>query len=564
MIRIVFLLSVALCAQAVDYPLGPDSQPREGVPKGTVTKHVLPPGKYYPGTPHNYAIYVPAQYDANRPTAFMVFLDGSGALGNGVRVPTVFDNLIHKKDLPPMIGIFVDPGVLPAVGSAQSRFERVFEYDSLGDRYSRFLVEELIPAVAGKYKLSQNPNDRGIYGVSTGAVGALVAAWHRPDQFRRVLSFIGTFVAMKGGDGFAALIRRSEAKPIRVFLQAGKNDHIAPNQPQGTFYGGSWPINNRVMLDALEFAGYDAKLELGEEAHNMKHGAAILPDALRWLWRGYPAPIAVREPVALDGPGWDPRGKVSSIVWAEKPWQKVQGGAVDAVAGLNGTVYFASAGKIYRTKDGETSVYQEKVGPVTALAIGADNRVYAAGGGRIVSYGPEMRVVARNTIATGLAVTAKGDVYYVDAAKRAGRVGGTLVPLEMMQPAGMVLSPDEGMVVVTDAGGRFAWSFQIGVDRSLKNGEPFFRLEMPETGWQSGVREAAIDAIGQVYFATSVGIQVCEANGRVAALLHSPEGTMRGIAFGDGQLYAATDTGLFRRPVKVKGGVKGALPRPPL
>jgi sugar lactone lactonase YvrE len=163
-----------------------------------------------------------------------------------------------------------------------------------------------------------------------------------------------------------------------------------------------------------------------------------------------------------------------------------------------------------------------------------------------------------------LAVTAKGHVYYVDAAKRAGRVGGPLVALEMMQPAGMALSPDEGMVVITDAGGRFAWSYQIGANGALQNGEPFFRLEMPETGWQSGAREAAMDSIGQVYFATSAGIQVCEANGRVAALVHSPEGTMRGIAFGDGYMYAATNTGLFRRPVKVRGGVKGALPRPPL
>ncbi len=291
-------LSIAFCF-AVEYPLGPDSRPTEGVPKGMVTKHVLPAGKHYPGTPHNYAVYVPAQYDSSKPTAFMVFLDGSGALGNGIRVPVVFDNLIHKKEIPVMIGIFVDPGVLPAVGEAQSRFERVFEYDSLSDRYSKFLVDELIAEVGRKFNLSANPNDRGIYGVSTGAVGALAAAWHRPDQFRRVLSFIGTFVAMKGADGFMSQIRKSEAKPLRVFLQAGKYDHVAPNQPQGTFYAGSWPINNQVMLEALQFAGYDVKLEFGVEAHNMKHGAAILPDALRWLWRGYPAPVEVREPAAL-------------------------------------------------------------------------------------------------------------------------------------------------------------------------------------------------------------------------------------------------------------------------
>lgn len=563
-----FALVAAIClsqfaCRALEYSLGPDSQPKEGVPKGVVTKHVLAPGKCFPGTPHNYSIYVPAQYDRSRPAAFMIFLDGSGALGNGVRVPVVFDNLIHKKELPPMIGIFVDPGVLPAASEkAQSRFERVFEYDSLSDRYAKFLVEELIPEVGKSYNLSSNPNDRGIYGVSTGAVGALVAAWHRPDQFRRVLSFIGTFVAMKGGDSFAATIRKSEARPIRVFLQAGKNDHIAPNQPQGTFYAGSWPVNNQVMLEALQFAGYDAKLELGDEGHNMKHGAAILPDALRWLWRGYPEPISVREPAALDQKGWDPRGKVSSIVWADKGWSNVLDGGATAIAGLNGAVYYAAKGNIYKAGG---SVFRSGVGTVKALAVGSDGRVYAATGGRVVSYGADEKVVAREVDAAGLAVTANGDVYFVDALKkRAGKAGGPFVELEMAAPSGIALSPDDGMVVVTDAGGRFAWSYQIGAGGALRNGEPFFRLELPEMGWMSGVRGAALDSIGQVYFATDLGVQMCEANGRVAAILHSPAGAVRGLAFGSDSIFVATDAGVFRRPVKVKGGVQGVLPRPPL
>jgi hypothetical protein len=495
----------------------------------------------------------------------MVFLDGGGALGNGIRVPVVFDNLIHKKELPPLIGIFVDPGVLPAVSEqTQSRFERVFEYDSLSDRYSRFLVEELIPEVGRTYNLSANPNDRAIYGVSTGAVGALVAAWHRPDQFRRVLSFIGTYVAMKGADGFLAQIRRSEPKPIRVFLQAGRNDHIAPNQPQGTFYAGSWPINNQVMFEALQFAGYDAKFELGDEAHNMKHGAAILPDALRWLWRGYPAAIDVHEPAALDGKDWDPRGKVSSIVWAAKPWERLHTGPVDAVAGQGGNVFFAAAGTLYRVAAGRAEKVREGVGKISALAVGSDGRAYAAGGGRIVSYGDTMRVVAKNVDATGLAVTAKGVVYAIDSQKRAGPAGGPTVSVETMTAGGLAISPDDGMLVVTDAGGRFSWSYQIGPGGALRYGEPFYRLEMPESGWVSGVRGAALDSIGQVYFATALGIQVCEANGRVAAILHSPGGSLNGLAFGDGVIFVSTSEGLFRRPVKVKGGVKGALPRPPL
>ncbi len=318
------LIFAAATLRAEDYTLGPDSQPQDGVPKGTVTKFVLSPGKYYPGTPHNCAVYVPAQYDATKPTPFMIFLDGSGALGNGVRVPVVLDNLIAKHDLPPMIGIFIDPGVLPVPSDAvQNRYNRIFEYDSLSGRFAEFLLHELIPEVASQYNLSKNPDDHAIEGVSTGAVGAFMAAWNRPDQFHRVLSFIGTYVAMKGADSLMALVRKTEPKPIRIFMQDGTNDHIVPAEPFGTSFSGSWPMNNQVMYQALQYSGYDVKLVMGTEAHNMKQGGAIMPDALRWLWRGYPEPIVVHEPEAMHQPGWDPRGKVYETVFVDKPWQQV-------------------------------------------------------------------------------------------------------------------------------------------------------------------------------------------------------------------------------------------------
>src|SRR6185437_10020914 len=174
----------------VDYALGADSQPHSGVPKGTVSKHVLAPGKYFPGTPHNYQVYVPAGAAADRPLPYMIFLDGSGYAGDNVRVPVVLDNLIAKHDLPPMAAIFIDPGIMPALSEeAQNRYERIFEYDSLTPRFANFLIDELVREVGGRVRLSADPNDHGIAGISTGGVGAFVAAWNRPDHFRRVATW---------------------------------------------------------------------------------------------------------------------------------------------------------------------------------------------------------------------------------------------------------------------------------------------------------------------------------------------------------------------------------------
>ena len=385
------------------------------------------PGKIYAGVPHNYSLYVPAKYDAAKPTPFMIYLDGSGALGNGQRVPTVFDNLIHKGDLPPLIGIFVDPGVLPALtDSEQSRFHRILEYDSIDGRLARFLEEELITEVAKKYNLSKDPSDHAIAGVSTGAVGAFAAAWNRPDLFRRVLSFIGTYVHMRGADSFPGMIRLTEPKPIRVFLEAGKNDHLAPGHPFGTFYAGSWPINNQLMLEAMQFAGYDVKLEYGENAHNMTHGAAIMPEALRWLWRGYGQPITARQPQAMGDKSWDPRAQVYSVIQPDKPWEPITGAyqsIASVAAAKDGAVYFSdpAAGRIYRAALDKVEVFAAKSAGATALRVGADGRVYASqpSSHRIVSYGEkgDEKAVARDVNATDIALTRKGAIYYVRAVR---------------------------------------------------------------------------------------------------------------------------------------------------
>ena len=579
------ILLAATLAHAGDYVLGPDSQPQSGVPKGSVAQYELPAGKFYPGTPHTYSIYVPAQYDAAKPTAFMIFLDGGLFLLDSVRVPVVFDNLIARHDLPPLIGIFVNPGTLPAISDqAQNRAERIFEYDSLSDRYSRFLLEELIPEVAKKYNLSRDPNDRALCGVSTGAVGSFMAAWNRPDQFRRVLSFIGTFVAMKGADSLPALVRKTEPKPLRVFLQDGKNDHLVPAEPYGTYFAGSWPINNQVMFEALESTGYDTKFVMGSGGHDIEQTAAIMPEALGWLWRDYPSPIVVHEPAAMNEPGWDPRGKVYSVVSVDKPWQQVGEayGAVTSPTGdKDGNVFFSDsvASRIYKADpDGKVTVFKDHSMGAAALRAGPGGRLYASqpSAKRIVVYGPDggESVLARNVQANDIAFTAQSTLYFADSAHKMigyidarGRVRSVYDGGELALPSGLALSPDQAMLIVADGQSRFSWSFQIAQDGSLINGEPYYRLEMPEAGWISGAQGVVEDSDGQVYFATPLGVQFCEANGRVAGILNPPEhGIVTNVVFAGKNLdwiYVAEGGKLFRRPVKVKGAWVGSPTKPP-
>jgi sugar lactone lactonase YvrE len=142
---------------------------------------------------------------------------------------------------------------------------------------------------------------------------------------------------------------------------------------------------------------------------------------------------------------------------------------------------------------------------------------------------------------------------------------------EIALPTGVALSGDQAMLVVSDAQSRFSWSFQIAKDGSLENGEPFYRLAMPEAGWMSGVGLVAEDSIGQVYFATPRGVQMCEANGRMAAVFNPPEhGAISSVVFAGKTMdwmYVAEGGKLFRRPVKVTGVAAGSLvklPKPPL
>jgi enterochelin esterase-like enzyme len=263
------------------YTLGPESTEQEGVPRGELTKHRWTSDRIYPGVERDYWVYVPRQYDGTKPVCLMVFQDALLYLGSDANVPAAFDNLIHKGDMPAAIGLFVSPGEtgpgLPVWGGNDNRS---VEYDTVGDRYVRFLLEELLPPVERQYKITADLAGRAICGISSGGICAFTAAWERPDVFSKVVSHCGSFTNVRGGNLYPSMIRKTPAKPLRVFLQTGTKDL--------NVVFGNWVIANQDMASALEYRNYDYKFVLGEGGHSLVHGGAIFPDTMRWLWRDYP------------------------------------------------------------------------------------------------------------------------------------------------------------------------------------------------------------------------------------------------------------------------------------
>jgi enterochelin esterase family protein len=278
---------IAVCGYAEEkkYELGADSKRIAGVPQGKVREGVWK-STVFPGTIRQYWVYVPAQYDGKKPAAVMVFQDGHAYVANQGehRVATVFDNLIHKGEMPITVGIFLNPGhtsdKLPEKpGWNGNPINRSFEYDTLSDQYARFLSEEILPEVGKTVKLTNDARNRAIGGLSSGGICAFTVAWEKPELFGKVLSHVGSFTDIRGGHVYPALIRKSVSKPIRVFLQDGRND--LDNE------FGNWPLANQQMDNSLKFKKYDCQFVFGDGAHNGNHGGAILPDSLRWLWRDW-------------------------------------------------------------------------------------------------------------------------------------------------------------------------------------------------------------------------------------------------------------------------------------
>jgi len=574
---LLFFVTLTVSAQTTDdYPLGPDSKPQPGVPQGETLKFTFENSKIFPGTWREYWVYVPAQYTPDKPACVYVNQDGVQW-----QAPVVFDNLIHKKEMPVTIGVFVMHGRVKAASAdaALDRFNRSYEYDGLGDNYVRFILDELLPEVEKQktsdgrpIRLSKNGNDRAIGGSSSGAICAFTAAWERPDAFSRVFSAIGTYVGLRGGDRYHTLIRKYEPKPIRIFLQDGSNDL--------NIYGGDWWMANQTMERALVFAGYEVQHVWGEGAHNGRHGSAIFPDAMRWLWKDWPQPVKA---------GRSKNATLDALLIPGEDWQLVGEGyrfTEGPVANTKGEVFFTDVpnSKIYKVGlDGKVADFIADSKRGSGQAFGPDSRLYTVNGEqKIVAYDAEgkMTVIAEGFAGNDIVVASNGNIYVTNPPSGASNDPSKIwliksngekreVDSGLRYSNGLTLSPDQTLLYVADMRSHWVYSYQIQSDGSLQFKQRYYWLHVPDTADDSGADGMRVDQDGRLYVATRIGIQVCDQAGRVNAIIPTPNGRVSNLTFGGENgdtLFATCGDKVYKRKLKVKGAHswdKPLKPAPP-
>ena len=536
------------------YPLTADHQEQPGVAKGQVEKFSWKDSKVYPGTERDYWIYLPANLDAAREYPVIVFQDGGGVVNpkGQSRAPIVLDNLIHKGEIPPMLGLFINPGsVPPAVEGGKGRSTRSYEYDTPDGVYAKFLIDEMLPELAKHAKVSAKPEDRAHVGVSSGGICAFSAAWFRPDAFRKVITGIGSFTNIRQGIWFPSAIRKTERKPIRVFVQEGEKDLDNVH--------GNWPLANHDLVAALAFAGWDHKAVFGVEGHSGKHLGAILPDALRWLWRKeepLPAPVPeVKNDLALSG-----------LVVPGKDWELVveDGKFVDAPASdAEGNLYYSDLGagtglhKI--APDGTRSVFNAKAVGISGMKFGPDGRLYACVNKekKVVAIDAkgEVEVLLTDIGCNDLVVSKSGRVYVTETGKKQvvmieGAGKSRVVDVGITAPNGIALSPDGGTLAVSDYAGSAAWAFRVEKDGGLSARMPVFPYRDFGPTVESRGDGMASDAQGRWFVSTQAGIQVYDPNGRPIGLVLSPSGgPITSCALAGDRLYALSAGKIWRRTV---------------
>ncbi len=545
---LLFLLTICLSlarvrgqAQSDDYPFGPDSQPQPNVPAGKTFSFDLSDSKIFPGARHTITVYIPAAYTPEKPACAYVGLDSLG-----FNAPVVFDNLIAQHAMPVTIGIGLSSGTVDSIPPDNPRFDRSFEFDSFNDRLPRFLLEEVLPAVESHTTpdgkpiiLSKSANDRAIGGGSTGGIGAFTVAWQRPDAFRRVFTAIGTFVGMRGGEQYYVLVRKTEPKPIRIFMQDGAYDEWGGGPEMG-----DWWMSNQTMERALGFAGYDVRHVWGTGTHNDRHASTLFPDAMRFLWHGWPDAVEARSPG---------NPVLQAILQSGSPWEVVaQDCAPSAMLAAD------SDGNLHLGEGAVDDDACPHTAASRAIAFGPDGHaITAAAAQRLL--GPRLRV-------NGLTVRRNGDVYATvetsDAHGEVWRISGgrttTKLDAGLAPVSGIAFSPDGLWLVVAPTGSRWAYSYRVKPDGTLDARAPIYNVAtLPGATEDSKTGNIWMDVDGRTYMATDMGVQVFDRNGRVAAILPLPNhAAVTSISFAGKDwttLYAAGGGMIFRRKLKVAG-----------
>ena len=540
-------------------------------PKGEVAKYEFSSSKIYPGTVRDYWIYVPKQYTPDKPACLFVCQDGIR-----YNAPAVFDELIAKGEMPVTIGVFVMHGRVPALNDAAlDRFNRSFEYDGLGDDYVRFLLEELLPDAEQRktedgraIRFSQSGNDRCIAGASSGAICAFTAAWERPDAFQRVFSSIGTYVGLRGGNEYSTLIRKYEPKPLRIFLEDGSGDL--------NIYGGDWWMANQMMERSLTFAGYEVTHVWGEEGHNEKGARAIFPDAMRWIWKDWPAPVQAGkgspslQEILIPGEEWTLVGE---------GYRFTEGPAVNS----QGEVFFneVPSGKTYKINaEGKPVEFIADSQKGDGQRFGPDGRLYAVAGAveKILAYDAEGKasVIAEGFRGNDLVVRHDGSVYVTEPGwdgKSPSKIwhispqgDKKVVDQGLKFSNGITLSPDQSLLYVADSRTHWVYSYQIQPDGSLKYKQRYYHLHVPDTADDSGADGLRTDLQGRLWVATRMGLQVCDQAGRVHCIIPVPNGKVSNLTFGGpnfDELYVTCGDKVFRRKVKVQGSNSFSAPTKP-
>ncbi|MEM7235828.1 MAG: SMP-30/gluconolactonase/LRE family protein, partial [Planctomycetota bacterium] len=564
LIGLLYLIPTTAPAGDEVYSFGPDSLRKEGVPRGKITNHVWR-SEVFPGTIRHYSVYAPAQYDGKSAAAVMVFQDGHAYLGEEgqFRAPVVLDNLIHAGDMPVTIGIFIDPGhkkseLPPKRGWRPTPENRSFEYDTLSDQYARFLLEEILPEVGKTFKLSNNPDERAICGISSGGICAWTVAWQRPDAFRKVLSHVGSFTNIRGGHNYPAIIRKTDPKPIRVFLQGGTGDLNNSH--------GNWFVSNQQMASALAFRNYDLKVAFGEGGHNGKHGGAILPSSMRWLWRDSPVRKRGAELKLLsdgfkftEGPAADRHG---NVFFTDQPNDRIMKWSVDGKlstflqpSGRANGLYFDASGNLLACADEKNELWTiNPSGKVDKIVrsfgrkkLNGPNDLWIAPDGGLYFTDPfYKRPYWENT-----AKEQDGEhLYYVSPDRRTLRRAAT----GFKRPNGLIGTPDGETLYVTDLGDRKTYSYSIGANGELSDRRLFAKM---------GSDGMTIDDEGNVYL-TGRGVTVFNSSGEKIDQIPVPEGWTANVCFGGAgldTLFITAMDSLYAIPMRTRG-VRSVAPAP--